>query len=141
MKKSISIFMAVALLLLAALPVSAAQGGGTVLPMYINATDMRMDFGINENGVATIKVYGTGNNKCTGFYVVTYLEHWANNTWNRVDIGTPNDQWTYSTGGDMLLVTYNHTVTEAGEYRAVSRVLVYGTGQNESIFLSKFFEL
>ena len=141
MKKSISIFMAVALLLLAALPVSAAQGGGTVLPMYMNANDVSMYFKINADGTAMINIVGEGNNKCTGFYVVTYLEHWANNTWNRVDIGTPNDQWTYSTGGDMLLVTYNHTVTEAGEYRAVSRVLVYGTGQNESILLTRVFEL
>ena len=141
MKKSISIFMAVALLLLAALPVSAAQGGGTVLPMYMNANDVNMKFVIDENGIATIRVTGDGNNKCTGFYVVTYLEHWANNTWNRVNIGTANNQWTYSTSQNMLLVTYNHTVTEAGEYRAVSRVLVYGTGQNESILLTRVFEL
>lgn len=141
MKKSISIFMAVALLLLAALPVSAAQGGDTVLPMYMNANDVNMKFVIDENGIATIRVTGDGNNKCTGFYVVTYLEHWANNTWNRVNIGTANNQWTYSTSQNMLLVTYNHTVTEAGEYRAVSRVLVYGTGQNESILLTRVFEL
>lgn len=141
MKKYISIFMAATLLLLGVLPVSAAQGSGTVSPMYINANDVSMKFVIDEYGIAIIRVTGEGNSKCTGFYVVTYLEHWDNNTWNRVNIGMPNNEWTYSTGGDMLLATYNHTVTEAGEYRAVSRVLVYGTGQNESIFLSKFFEL
>ncbi|MBQ3215041.1 MAG: hypothetical protein IJB11_02865, partial [Oscillospiraceae bacterium] len=60
----------------------------------------------------------TGNSNVSHIRIVTYLERYVNGDWERVNIGTTNNQWVHSVTSNNTSVNYFPRFTVRGQYRA-----------------------
>ena len=119
-----------AILVLATLFALACPAFG-VEPRYANATSLYATLNISSSGLATVRVRVSGNSSLVHTDISTYLEKNVNGTWVRVDIGTENDVWEYSTTSITTLKTYTVQLNSAGEYRVVAEFTLTGSTVEE----------
>lgn len=134
MKKITAILLTLVLLFATAVPSLAAMPEVAV-PCYANTSQASVTFVINEEGSASWTIACIGKSSCTGIYAITYLEYKVGNSWERVDLGNTNDQYTYSTTASRTVHTNEQNLTAYGTYRAVVVFTVYGTQEDETITL------
>lgn len=132
MKRITAIILTLVLLFVTAIP-SLAAVPEVAVPYYANTSQAGVTFVINDAGSASWTLMCLGKSSCTGIYTVTYLEYKVGNSWERVDLGNANDQYTYSTTASRMVYTNEFTLTTPGTYRAVVVFTVYGTQQDETI--------
>ena len=121
MKKSISVFLALALCFsILSAPASAAAEDNAIIPRYTNATVAEVTMAIDNSGLATIKSCCTAIPSTTWIRATTYLEKKVNGTWTRVDILSTDDQWVTMINTRVFSVTKTHQLTSRGTYRAVT---------------------
>lgn len=120
MKKSISVFLALALCFsVLGAPASAAENDA-IMPYYTNTTSAQVTLAINDSGLATINSTCTAKFGTTWIRATTYLEKKVNGTWTRVDILSTDDQWVTMINSRVFSVTKTHQLTSRGTYRAVT---------------------
>lgn len=114
--------------------------GNEVMPLYDNIITSDLNTNVDSNGNLKINYVIVGNSSSTSKIVITtYFEQkYLGLFWQRVDTGSPNDEWV-STIYDY---TYNgsrtFTLPEAGTYRTTVTYEVYGTnGTIETITYQK----
>ena len=126
MKKVTSVVLAVIMIWALTVPAFAAQAP-TVSPCYTNATHVKIEFEIDENGNGTVTVRCNGYPNVSHIRIVTYLEQKVDGEWVRVDIGTANDQWVHSVTSTATTVIYSPEFTVKGEYRASTIITLTAT--------------
>lgn len=121
MKRVISAFLIFATIFVVACPVQAAE------PRYANASILTVSMSIGSSGTASIVVRMSGNTASAQVSVSTYVEKKVGTTWTRVDLGTTNDVWEYTTANASLIKAYTAQLSSTGEYRAVAEFTLTGT--------------
>lgn len=134
MKRITAILLTIVLLLATAVPAFAAVPEVAV-PYYANTSQANVSFVISDNGEASWTIMCIGKSSCTGIDAITYLEYQVGSSWMRVDIGTVNEEYTYSTTASRFVQNNKTTLLTPGTYRAVVEFTVYGTQETETITL------
>ena len=119
MKKFICILLVLVSTFALALPAFAAQPE-TAVPYYTNASTATVTLTIDNDGVATVKVYCLGKAGTSAIQVTYYLDKQVGSSWSRVNIGTTNNQWTASSSSRMLSQTETVQLSSSGTYRATA---------------------
>ncbi len=125
MKRIISTILILVTIFAAACPAYAAE------PRYANASGVYVTLNINSSGKATVAVRVTGNSSLSSSEILTYIEKKVGSTWTRVDIGTTNDVWEYTSTNSAVLKTYTAQLSSTGEYRAVAEFTLTGSTAEE----------
>lgn len=113
MKRIIAIVLTLVTVIAVASPAYAAE------PRYANASSMTVTLSISESGQAKVLVRMTGSSSLSKSSITTYIEKKVGSAWTRVDIGTTNDTWEYTTTSTSVVKTYTTQLSSIGEYRAV----------------------
>lgn len=121
MKKTIAIILVLVTMLSITFPVSAAEA------RYVAANITTCTLSINASGKATILVRVSGDDTLTKSVAVTYIEKLVGSTWTRVDIGTTNDTWSYTSTSASSAKTYSVQLSGTGSYRAVTVFTLTGS--------------
>lgn len=130
MKKLASLILVAVLLIATAAPAYAAVPE-TAVPFYANTSQAGVTFTISADGSASWTIMCIGKSSCIGIDAVTYLERQVGSSWERVDLGNANDEYTYSTTASRFAQNNKFTLTTPGTYRAVVVFTVYGTTEDE----------
>lgn len=125
MKSIISTFLVVVTIFATVYPAYAAE------PRYANASGVYVTLSISSSGKATVAVRVTGNSSLSSSKILTYIEKKVGSTWTRVDIGTTNDVWEYTSTSSSIIKTYTAQLSSAGEYRAVAEFTLIGSTVEE----------
>lgn len=125
MKKIISTILVFVIIFAVACPAFAAE------PRYANANTLTVTMSINASGKATVFVRMYGNSSLTQANMKIYLEKKSGNAWIRVDIGTTNDVWEYTSTSSTFIKTYTAQLSSTGEYRAVAEFTLTGSTVEE----------
>lgn len=123
MKKLLGCLLVLVILLTLSQNVFAAYAD-TVEPYYTNADNAIVSLTISTSGTATVVVKCYGKSNVTRIYIATCLERKVNGAWERVDIPSPNDVWSYSTTSTTGMANYSASLPGRGEYRAVATFTV-----------------
>ena len=126
MKRILSLILIFAALLLTAAPAYAALPPSAE-PQYTDAAKAAVTLSIDDAGNAILTLFVTGKPSLTRTAVVSYLERKVGTNWVRVDIGTPNNAWIYTTKNQTFSRSYNTQLHSSGEYRATCEFTFYGT--------------
>jgi hypothetical protein len=138
MKKATSILILFAMLLALVNPANAAAiTEPQISPRYTNAETVTTDISISTSGVASVVLNVSGYANLETISVTTYIEKYNYGMWVRVNIGTTNNEWTYSYKGQAMRKTYSYTLTSSGQYRAVSLFTLAGD-TTETITVSDY---
>lgn len=121
MKKVIAVILVLITMLSIAFPASAAEA------RYADAQTAICSLAISSSGKATIVVRITGYSSLTKSVAVTYIEKKVGSTWTRVDIGTTDDTWQYTSTSANVAKTYSAQLSSIGEYRAVTTFTLTGS--------------
>lgn len=113
MKRIIAVVLTIAVFWAVATPAYAVE------PRYTNASSATVTFTISDSGVAKVLVRMTGSSSLSKSSVCTYIEKKVGSTWTRVNIGTTNNEWDYTTTSTTIVKTYTSQLSSTGEYRAV----------------------
>lgn len=125
MKNIISAILILVTIFTIACPVFAAE------PRYENANNIAVTMSINASGEATVFVRMYGNASLIQTNMKIYIEKKSGSTWTRVDIGTTNDVWEYTSTSSSIIKTYTAQLSSAGEYRAVAEFTLIGSTVEE----------
>lgn len=131
MKKLIAILLVVSALFGMTQPASAA----VVMPLepqYDNVSQANVLLSISANGTASVQISCTGKSCLTKTSVTIYIQKKVNNVWTRVNIGTTNNSWIYSTTNRIFIKNYSATLSGSGEYRAVA-VFTFSGSTTETV--------
>lgn len=121
MKKIIAAILTLVIMLPVAFPASAAEA------RMADAQSVVCTLSISSAGKATVTIRVTGNSTLTKAVAVTYLEKNVNGTWTRVDIGTTNDTWSYTSTSTTVFKTFSAQLSGTGSYRAVTVFTLTGS--------------
>lgn len=120
----------------AAMPISAANSADiqsvamAMMPRFNNGDACNLSFGINNTGLANIRVtyYGISGVTTRVTATMSIEKKVSSNTWERVDIGTLTNSWTDSSTN--LSGTFSHTfqLESTGTYRGVFVIRMFGSG-------------
>lgn len=121
MRKMIAAILVVVTIFAIACPTYAIE------PRYANAHGVYLTLNVNSVGKATVAVRVTGNSSLSSSDIVTYFEKKDGTTWTRVDIGTIDNVWEYTSTNSTILKTYTIQLSSKGEYRAVAEFTLTGT--------------
>lgn len=130
MKKTIAFILVVISLLTLALPAYAATPS-VVEPRYTNVQIANVSLTISSSGLAKATVTVVGKSNLEETDVVVYLEKKVGTIWTRVDIGTTDDVWEYSSTSTGFTKSYTHQLTSGGQYRAVAEFTFTATTVEE----------
>lgn len=100
-------------------------------PRYANANTLTATMSITSSGKASIFIRMSGSSSLTQANIKVYLEKKVGGTWTRVDIGTVNDVWEYTTTNSSVTKTYSTQLSSTGNYRAVAVFTLSGTTVEE----------
>lgn len=120
MKRIISMILSLAVIISLAQPISAAEASAAE-PRYANATSTKVALTIDGKGAATIEFTCYGNSSLESAKVTTYFQQKIDGTWKTIC------SWSYSSTSTFFTKTYSTTITEHGEYRALSYFYLTGT--------------
>ena len=123
MKKLLGCLLVLVMVLTLSQNVFAAYAD-TVKPYYNNATSAKVYLDIDASGTANTSIFCQGKAGVKRIYVATCLERKVNGAWERVDIPSPNDVWSYSTTSTTGMANYSASLPGRGEYRAVATFTV-----------------
>jgi len=73
-------------------PVRAAQPS-TITPQYVSIKSATVILSIDEDGIATVTLYASGNTGTSQIKAVTHLERLVGGKWYLVYIGGPDTSW------------------------------------------------
>lgn len=119
MKKIIASVLVIVSMCVLAYPVHAATPS-TMEPRYTNVQSATVSLSISNSGLATARVTVLGKSTLEETNVVVYLEKKVGSSWVRVDIGTTNDEWEYTSTSISFNKTYTKQLSSSGQYRAVA---------------------
>ena len=119
MKRILALLLILTLAFASVQAVSAATAE-QISPQYVNTEDAQVSLYISSAGKATITVRCTGTDSMTSAQTTTYLERKDGASWVRVDNGEANNAWVYSTTSQTISKTYSLSLTQTGQYRAVT---------------------
>lgn len=127
MKRATSILLLLAMILALVNPTNAAViTEPQISPLYINAETVTTDISISSTGVAAIVLNVSGYANVERISVTTYIEKYNYGMWVRVNIGTTNNEWTYTYNGQAMRKMYSYKLSSSGQYRAVSLFTLTG---------------
>ena len=110
--------------------VSAAGAQETgVMPRFNNTLITDSTFYINENGLAYIVISYEGYPGITsGAAITIQLEKKVLGLyWSTVDIGTPNNTWSYYSSDVSFTHTHTYQLSSKGTYRVKINYTIYGS--------------
>ncbi len=118
--KRILALLLVLTLAFSSVQVASAATVEPVAPLYENATTVCVDLQITSTGKATITVCCIASDTSVSVQTTTYLERKDGASWVRVDNGEANNAWVYSTTSQTISKTYSLSLSQTGQYRAVT---------------------
>ena len=131
MKKNLKQWAALALTLLlvgtAVVPACASPAEGEIMPRLNTNIDANCMSNLPDTGILTVtNTYGVNDSRITQVVVTTYVEKRSLLViWNRVDIGTTNNEWVdYGSNGDFVK-THTAQMPGSGTYRVTATFEVY----------------
>ena len=127
MKKCASLLLTLLLVWTALVPAYAASAESEITPRLntnINATCIP---NVSSSGLLTVtNTYGVNDSRVTQVVVTTYVEKRSLLViWNRVDIGTTNDEWVDYGENGYFSKTHTAQMPESGTYRVTATFDVY----------------
>lgn len=93
---------------------------------------------VDEAGNADIHVQVEGRPGLENTQVTVFLQKKVGLQWERVDIGTENDEWVASADGQVLDVHFYTRLEEKGEYRVVAKYVFTGSVQQAVVRFASF---
>lgn len=124
MKRVISVILALAAIIALVCPAYGVE------PRYANASSLNVSLSISSTGKASIVVRINGNTSNPA-EITTYIEKKVDGVWTRVDIGTTDDVWEYTSTSSTVIKTYSTQLNSTGEYRAVAEFTLIGSTVEE----------
>lgn len=119
MKRMIASIITLVTLFTLAQPTLAAQPN-TVSPQYTNAKQAVVSLRIDSSGTASVSVTCYGSTSLKQTKITTYIEKLVGSSWERVNIGEPDNAWQYTTTSQVFNKTYSAQLSSTGTYRAVT---------------------
>lgn len=109
---------------------SARIYGSEITPRYNNVSHATMNTTVNNSGTMTINYYYSGISGTTSKAVITtYIEkQFLFIFWTRVDIGTPNNEWTQTINDYKYTGTRTFKLPSTGTYRTTVIYEISGSG-------------
>ncbi len=126
MKKIISLLLVMITLVQVIIPVSATHVQG-FSARYVNAEQATVTISISASGVATVRITCSGNSDVSSISTTTYIERKSGTSWQRVNIGTTTNTWTYNTTQSRVAKSYTAQLSSTGQYRTVVVFVVKGS--------------
>lgn len=134
MKKCTAFILVAIILFSLATPTHAASHPESdISPLFLEAQSVSVDLSISSSGFALANVKVRGKDTLRSISIVVCLERYVYGMWVRVDIGKPNNEWTYTCDGDSLNKAFTTNLTISGQYRAVAIVALTGDTVEEVI--------
>lgn len=128
-KKWWALLLACWMVVSAAVPACAAQSGGaTVQPMLTEPARTESLTNVSGSKVLTVNNrYTALDDAVTRVVITTYVEkRKALVTWERVDIGQPNNKWIDVIYGDGGSMSHSVQLPASGTYRVTATFDIYG---------------
>ena len=128
-KRMWALLMACWMVVSAAVPAHAAQGGGeTAQPMLTEYARTKLYCTVSSSCVLTVKnEYAALEDAVTRVVITTYVEkRKALVTWERVDIGQENNKWIDVIYGDGGSRSHSVQLPATGTYRITAAFDIYG---------------
>lgn len=114
MKKVVVCILVLASLITLSCPAYAAEA------RLVNAQSVTLTLTISDSGVAKVSAAIVGTSALVKSEVMIYLEKNVGGTWVRVDIGTTNNVWEYSTTSRVSTKSFSTQLNATGNYRVVA---------------------
>lgn len=130
MKRLIAAVLVIASICAMEYPVHAATPA-TIEPRYANVQTATVSLSISNSGLATARITVLGKSTLEETNVVVYLEKKIGSSWVRVDIGTSNNEWEYTSTSISFNKTYTKQLSSHGQYRAVAEFTFTATTVEE----------
>ncbi len=110
--------------------IAAVVDDNEIVPYYNNVVTVTTTVSISSSGVITIKNSYTGKSGSISRAVIkTYIEKKTLGLfWTRVDIGTTNDEWTFTSTNNSDKKTYTYQLSSTGTYRVTAEYTISGSG-------------
>lgn len=129
LKKFLSLILAVVMLIYGnTICVSAASE--KIQPLYNNTLSTDVSFPITDSGMATVRIKVTGYSGVTkSIKITSYIEKKSFGLfWVKVDNGLSNNEWVDTSSSYLLNVSHSLQLEKRGEYRAVVKFVISGSG-------------
>lgn len=103
--------------------------GNEVMPLYDNIITSDLNTNVDSNGNLKINYVIVGNSSSTSKIVITtYFEQkYLGLFWQRVDTGSPNDEWISTIYNNSYSGTRTFSLPEKGTYRTTVIYQVHAT--------------
>lgn len=114
--------------------------GNDIMPLYDNISKSNLTTSVDSNGILKITYNIVCNpNSTSKIVITTYFEQkYLGLFWQRVDTGSPNDEWVSTIYNYTYNGTRTFTLPETGTYRTTVIYQVYGTnGSIEQVTCQK----
>lgn len=116
--------------------VYASAAKNEIQPLYNNTLSTDVSFPISNSGIATVRIKVSGYSGVTKKIKTTsYIERkYLGLFWIKVNNGLPSDEWIDSSSNYLLNVSHSLQLGKSGEYRAVVKFVISGSGGTDDTF-------
>jgi hypothetical protein len=121
MKKVTAITLVFVTLFAIACPAMAAE------PRYVNTNIAEVTLVIDGNGLAQVSAVVSCKLSVQKIRSLLYIERKIGNSWVRVELGTTNNVWDYTTTKTVLNLSYSKQLPANGEYRVSGVFTITGS--------------